>query len=198
MAADTSARPTSRPTRARAAGSIGVDEWVAPVEGRRERQPASPVVARAWDALPPVGRLLCSLLAAVAIFPFVTNEGNLFRYGSDHADLRAAGARAEHRRRLRRAARPRLRRLLRVRRVRLRDPRVGSLRPPLAGRDRDSGRDRRRRRCSASSRPAVAPAGRRLPRDRHALLRSGVRRSSSTTRTGSTPHWSYPFGHKST
>jgi ABC-type branched-subunit amino acid transport system permease subunit len=60
---------------------IGVDEWVASVEERRERY-RGPVgrLRRAWDELPVGGRLLVFLVPA-AIFPFVTSGGNLFRYG---------------------------------------------------------------------------------------------------------------------
>ena len=60
---------------------IGVDEWVASVEGKRERY--SGLVGRfrrVWDALPVGGRLLVFVIPA-AIFPLVTTEGNLFRYG---------------------------------------------------------------------------------------------------------------------
>ena len=60
---------------------IGVDEWVASVEGKRERY--SGVVGRLrrlWDSLPVGGRLLVFAIPA-AIFPLVTTEGNLFRYG---------------------------------------------------------------------------------------------------------------------
>jgi branched-chain amino acid transport system permease protein len=60
---------------------IGVDEWVASVEERREQyRGVTGAVRRAWDALPPAGRLLVFLVPA-AIFPFVTSGGNLFRYG---------------------------------------------------------------------------------------------------------------------
>jgi branched-chain amino acid transport system permease protein len=60
---------------------IGVDEWVASVEDRRDRY-RGPVGAlrRGWEALPTGGRLLVFLVPA-AIFPVVTTEGNLFRYG---------------------------------------------------------------------------------------------------------------------
>ena len=60
---------------------IGVDEWVASVEEKRERY-RGPVgwVRRGWDAAPPAVRLLVFLVPAV-IFPLVTTEGNLFRYG---------------------------------------------------------------------------------------------------------------------
>jgi ABC-type branched-subunit amino acid transport system permease subunit len=60
---------------------IGVDEWVASVEGKRERY-RGPIgwLRRAWDTSPPAVRLLVFVVPAV-IFPFVTSEGNLFRYG---------------------------------------------------------------------------------------------------------------------
>ena len=51
-----------------------------------------------------------------------------------------------------------------------------ALRASLAGRGLDPGRRRRARRCSGSSSGSLAPPARRLPRDRHALLRPGVRR----------------------
>ena len=92
-----------------------------------------------------------------------------------HAHLRAARARAERRRRLRGPARPRLHRLLRLRRLRVRaslaPTSTASTGPP--GDDPD--RDRRGGACSGCSSAAVAPAARRLPRDRHAVLRPGVR-----------------------
>jgi branched-chain amino acid transport system permease protein len=60
---------------------IGVDEWVASVEDRREQyRGLTGYVRRAWDALPVGGRLLVFLVPA-AIFPLVTSTGNLFRYG---------------------------------------------------------------------------------------------------------------------
>ena len=60
---------------------IGVDEWVESVEGKRERY-RGPVgwLQRGWEAAPPWARLLVFLVPA-AIFPLVTTEGNLFRYG---------------------------------------------------------------------------------------------------------------------
>jgi ABC-type branched-subunit amino acid transport system permease subunit len=60
---------------------VGTDEWVAQVEQRRESgKGLSGAVARGWERVPPLGRLVL-LLGPFAIFPFVTNEGNLFRYG---------------------------------------------------------------------------------------------------------------------
>jgi branched-chain amino acid transport system permease protein len=60
---------------------IGVDEWVASVEGRRDTyRGASGAVRRAWDALPVWGRLLVFLVPA-AIFPLITSTGNIFRFG---------------------------------------------------------------------------------------------------------------------
>ena len=60
---------------------IGVDEWVASVEGKRTRYSGFVGrLRRVWDALPVGGRLLVFAIPA-AIFPLVTTEGNLFRYG---------------------------------------------------------------------------------------------------------------------
>jgi ABC-type branched-subunit amino acid transport system permease subunit len=60
---------------------VGVDQWVAEAEERREaRTGLTGAVARAWERVPAPGRLAL-LLGPFAIFPFVTNEGNLFRYG---------------------------------------------------------------------------------------------------------------------
>ena len=60
---------------------IGVDEWVANVEGKRERYTGlRGRVTREWDRLPPPARVLVFAIPA-AIFPLVTTEGNLFRYG---------------------------------------------------------------------------------------------------------------------
>jgi ABC-type branched-subunit amino acid transport system permease subunit len=60
---------------------IGVDEWVASVEERRERY-RGPIGAlrRVWERLPIGGRLLVFVVPA-AVFPLVTSGGNLFRYG---------------------------------------------------------------------------------------------------------------------
>jgi len=60
---------------------VGVDEWVAQVEERREAHKGlTGVVSRAWERVPAAGRLVI-LLGPFAIFPFFANEGNLFRYG---------------------------------------------------------------------------------------------------------------------
>src|SRR3954454_4130055 len=60
---------------------IGVDEWVASVEGKRERYTGlRGRVLRQWEALSPVARVLVFALPA-AVFPFLTSQGNLFRYG---------------------------------------------------------------------------------------------------------------------
>jgi ABC-type branched-subunit amino acid transport system permease subunit len=56
---------------------IGVDQWVADVEGRREER--SPL-RRAFEAAPPAARLALFLAAASAL-PFLLSAGNLFRYG---------------------------------------------------------------------------------------------------------------------
>jgi ABC-type branched-subunit amino acid transport system permease subunit len=69
--------PPDEPDRPR----VGTDEWVAQVEQRRETgKGLTGVIARAWERVPPLGRLVL-LLGPFAIFPFITNEGNLFRYG---------------------------------------------------------------------------------------------------------------------
>jgi ABC-type branched-subunit amino acid transport system permease subunit len=60
---------------------VGTDEWVAQVEQRREAgKGLTGLVARAWERVPAPGRLLL-LLGPFAVFPFITNEGNLYRYG---------------------------------------------------------------------------------------------------------------------
>ena len=65
---------TSRPR-------IGVDEWVAQVEGRREGERGlAGSLRRAWNALPPVGRLALFAVPA-ALFPLFTSSGDLFRFG---------------------------------------------------------------------------------------------------------------------
>src|SRR5919197_652590 len=60
---------------------IGVDEWVAQAETRREAyEGITGYVQRAWDLLPPAARLAL-FVAPAAVFPFLTSSGNLFRYG---------------------------------------------------------------------------------------------------------------------
>ena len=60
---------------------IGVDEWVASVEGRRDRYSGlRGAVQRRWDQLPPAARVL-AFAAPAAAFPFLTTQGNVFRYG---------------------------------------------------------------------------------------------------------------------
>jgi branched-chain amino acid transport system permease protein len=60
---------------------IGVDEWVANVEGKRERYTGwRGAVLERWERLSPVAKVLAFAVPA-AIFPFLTTEGNLFRYG---------------------------------------------------------------------------------------------------------------------
>jgi ABC-type branched-subunit amino acid transport system permease subunit len=60
---------------------IGVDEWVASVEGKRERYTGvRGAILREWDRLPMAARVV-AVGAPAAIFPLVTTEGNLFRYG---------------------------------------------------------------------------------------------------------------------
>jgi branched-chain amino acid transport system permease protein len=60
---------------------IGVDEWVANVEGKRDRYSGlRGVLQRWWDRLPPPARVLV-FAAPAAVFPFLTTQGNVFRYG---------------------------------------------------------------------------------------------------------------------
>jgi ABC-type branched-subunit amino acid transport system permease subunit len=60
---------------------IGVDEWVASVEGKRERYTGVRGAAvREWERLPPPARVLVFAIPA-AFFPLVTTDGNVFRYG---------------------------------------------------------------------------------------------------------------------
>jgi branched-chain amino acid transport system permease protein len=60
---------------------IGVDEWVANVEGKRERYTGvRGALAREWERLPPPARVLVFAIPA-ALFPLVTTDGNVFRYG---------------------------------------------------------------------------------------------------------------------
>jgi ABC-type branched-subunit amino acid transport system permease subunit len=60
---------------------IGVDEWVAQAEQRRERgRGLSGLLARGWETAPPPARLLL-LVAVAATLPLWMNEGDLFSYG---------------------------------------------------------------------------------------------------------------------
>jgi branched-chain amino acid transport system permease protein len=60
---------------------IGVDEWVAGVEGRREGYRGfGGQLQRGWDRLP-LGGKIAVLVVPAAVFPLVTNQGNVFRYG---------------------------------------------------------------------------------------------------------------------
>jgi branched-chain amino acid transport system permease protein len=71
----------SGPSNAPDAPRIGVDEWVANVEGKRERYSGlRGRINRQWERLPPPARVLVFAVPA-AVFPFVTTPGNLFRYG---------------------------------------------------------------------------------------------------------------------
>ena len=60
---------------------VGTDEWVAQAEERREAQRGVlGLINRWWERVPAPGRLAL-LLGPFAIFPILTNEGNLYRYG---------------------------------------------------------------------------------------------------------------------
>ena len=66
------ARPDARDRPA-----IGVDQWVADVEGRREDR--SPL-RRVFERIPAPMRVV-ALLAAASVLPFLLSAGSLFRYG---------------------------------------------------------------------------------------------------------------------
>ncbi len=60
---------------------VGVDEWVASHEGRRERHGRiRGTVEDWWHRTPPAAHLLVFLIPAI-IFPLVSNTGNIYRYG---------------------------------------------------------------------------------------------------------------------
>src|SRR5918911_749553 len=60
---------------------VGVDEWVAQVEGRRERAAGlSGLVLTIWERLPPFGRLAVFVVPA-AFFPVFTGSNTLSRFG---------------------------------------------------------------------------------------------------------------------
>jgi hypothetical protein len=67
MAEDLPERPDAR-DRPR----VGVDEWVAQVEGRRERAGGlSGIVWQIWERLPPFGRLALFVVPAALLPPVV-------------------------------------------------------------------------------------------------------------------------------
>ena len=131
-------------------------------------------IQRAWDHVPPVGRLVHPA-RAVRDLPVLRERGQPLSLWADHAHLRAAGAGTQRRGRLRRATRPGLRRLLRVRRVPLRDHGLGAFRTPPPGGDRDPDRDGVDCAAWPPARPRLVAAARRLPRDRDAVLPASVR-----------------------
>jgi ABC-type branched-subunit amino acid transport system permease subunit len=60
---------------------IGTDEWVAQVEGRREEdRGVGALLQRIWRRMPPAARLALFVVPA-AVFPFVANSGDVYRYG---------------------------------------------------------------------------------------------------------------------
>ena len=126
-------------------------------------------------------------------FPLVDDDGRPVPLRRDHADLRAARARAEHRRRLRGPARPRLRRLLRLRRLH----RTAILASGHSGhhwpaRARDPGRDRRRPRCSAL---LVGLPSRRLVGDYLAIVTLFFGQAFVDLRQQREPHQLPVLGH---
>ena len=91
-----------------------------------------------------------------------------------HGRLHAARARAQHRRRLGRPARPRLHRVLRDRRLHVRAAQLRPVRHPPPDPRRDPDRGDRRWPRRMARRAAVAAAHRGLPRDRDAVLLPAV------------------------
>ena len=81
MAADGTGPEAPAPPDIRDRPRIGVDEWVVQVEGRRERYTGlRGAVQRWWERLPPAARVFLFAVPAAA-FPYLTTEGNVFRYG---------------------------------------------------------------------------------------------------------------------
>ena len=140
-----SGRPRPAAGRRRRVGRTGRG---APREtgGRRRCDPAR-VGSRS------AGRPAGDPARAVRHLPVLHERGQPLPLRTVHAHLRAAGARTQRRRRVRRSTRPRLRRVLRLRRVPLRDHGLGAFRPPLAGGDRDPDRDG----VDGAARPAPRP-----------------------------------------
>jgi branched-chain amino acid transport system permease protein len=60
---------------------VGVDEWVASHEARREQHGRiRRTVEDWWHRTPPAAHLLVFLIPAI-VFPLITNTGNIYRYG---------------------------------------------------------------------------------------------------------------------
>ena len=73
--------PPAPDAPAPAGGPIGVDQWVAQADDRREQLPGlRGRIAHTWKNLPPAGKL--ALLTPAIVVPFVgVSSGNLFNYG---------------------------------------------------------------------------------------------------------------------
>jgi ABC-type branched-subunit amino acid transport system permease subunit len=74
--------PPTPETPEPAGAPIGVDQWVAQADQRRERPPGLPGrIAHTWQILPPAGKL--ALLTPAILVPFLPfiSAGNLFNYG---------------------------------------------------------------------------------------------------------------------
>ena len=166
-------QPTSPPARA----SARTSGWLARTSGPRPAEGSAGAYARGTSACPspPCSRSSSAAGAARSPLDGADRERHLLPAGRDGgARVRSAGARPERRGRLRRAARPRLHRVLRNRRVRVRDALVGQVRAALGGVARDPARRRGLGARGAPARPSVAAARRRLPRDRHPVLRADL------------------------
>jgi ABC-type branched-subunit amino acid transport system permease subunit len=75
------AEPPAPDAPKQAAAQIGVDQWVAEAEERRQRPPGLwGTIAHLWERLPPAGKL--ALLTPAIAVPFLPiSQGNLFNYG---------------------------------------------------------------------------------------------------------------------
>jgi branched-chain amino acid transport system permease protein len=74
--------PPTPETPEQAGAPIGVDQWVAQADERRERPPGlRGRIAHTWQILPPAGKL--ALLTPAILVPFLpfVSTGNLFNYG---------------------------------------------------------------------------------------------------------------------
>ena len=173
--------PPAAETEAAQGPGVGVDEWVARSAGRREYAPGRVGQAQRLFERVPWWVDSAGGRARRSVRPIADHE----RLPAADRDQRPAagdpGRRAEHLGGLGGPARPRLRRVLRLRRLRLRagvvKPAQSADRHPLVHVHLGSDRDDRR---GGSSALAVGwPSrrlDRRLPGDRHAVLRRGVRR----------------------
>ena len=162
---------------------IGVDQWVERADENIERPTRPRGPDRAPLGAPPAGReARVPDPGDPGAVPPLRQRGEPLQLRPLHPDLRPARARPERRGRLRRPARPRLRRVLRLRRLHLRLPLRDALEQgprlhaPLGRPVVDPRRGAHLRPARPVPRVVLPPPARRLPRDRDALLRPGLRR----------------------